>query len=140
MSLVDRRQQVGEGDALEVTAARDDTGGGLLRPVAVGRHGDQARDGLAVARDGEALAARDAVEQAGEVPSSIKGLSRLQAGLYDEAERAATARTSLLDARGSFQARVTRACATLHLRAQDPAGLRDSGAGDIPLERGPGMN
>ena len=26
------------------------------------------------------------------------------------------------------------------LRAHDPSGVRDSGAGDMPLERGPGMN
>ena len=60
--LVNYRRQVRQRHALEVPAAFDDAGGGFLRPVAVAGHGDQPCDGLAVACDGQALAARDAIE------------------------------------------------------------------------------
>ena len=63
--LVDRCHQVCQGHALEVTAAFEDAGGGFPRPVAVAGHGNQPRDGLAVGRDGEALAPRGAVAPSG---------------------------------------------------------------------------
>ena len=66
MCLVDRRHQVGQRHALEVFASFEDAGGCLLGVPAVGGHGDQPCDGLAVARDGQALAPRGAVEQPGQ--------------------------------------------------------------------------
>ena len=54
--------------------------GSFLRALAVVGHGDKPRDGLAVARDGQALALRDPVEQPGQVPSGLGGADSLHHG------------------------------------------------------------
>ena len=49
----------------------------LLRALAVAGRGHKPCDGLAVARDGQALALRDAVEQAGQVLAPRARISSL---------------------------------------------------------------
>ena len=53
--LVNRRYQVGQGHVLGVLAALEDAGCCFLRPLVVAGKGEQSCDGLAVARDGQAL-------------------------------------------------------------------------------------
>ena len=77
MHLVDRRYHVRQGCALEVPAAFKDAGGGYLRPLAVGGHRHQPSDGLAVARDGQAFAQRDAVKQPRQVLAPQARISSL---------------------------------------------------------------
>ena len=60
-----------------MTTALDDAGGGLLSALAVMGNGDETCDGLAVARDGHALALPHAVEQAGQVLAPKAGVSSL---------------------------------------------------------------
>ena len=78
--LVDRRHQVVQRYAREVLASLDDAGGRLLRRVAVTGHGNKPRNGLAMARDSQALAASDAIEQSGQVPSGVGGADPFHCG------------------------------------------------------------
>lgn len=77
---MDRHYQVRQECAFEVTAAFHDAGGGLLRALADVGHGEQARDGFAVARDGQALALGCAVKQPGQVPSGLGGADSFHRG------------------------------------------------------------
>lgn len=63
MPLVRRRQHVCQGYSLKVTATYPEMGAGVLRRLALADYQNQTRDGLAVARDGQAFSLRDAVEQ-----------------------------------------------------------------------------
>ena len=66
MVLINCRHQIGQRHAHEVLAALEDAGCCFLRPLVVAGKGEQSCDGLAVARDGQALAPRGAVEQPGQ--------------------------------------------------------------------------
>ena len=97
VSRVDRCQQVRQGHALGVPAAFEDAGGGLLRPVAVVGHGDEAGDGLAVAPDGQAppFAARssnrDKCLLASEAPiRSIVSFGSVSGEIWVRSEQAAS--------------------------------------------------
>lgn len=80
MPLVDGHCQVRDGYAVEVAAAFEDAGGGFPRPRAVAGYGNQLGDRLAVARDSQALAPRDAVEQPGQVSSGVGGADPFHRG------------------------------------------------------------
>lgn len=72
VSHVDCCQQVRQGYAFGVPAAFEEVRGGVYCPLAIVRHVDHLRDGLAVARNGKALVLCDAVEQPGQLASASR--------------------------------------------------------------------